>query len=277
MSYGAYPIIVQWALASGMTSSTVLFLRFGGCTLLLWTICFLKSKGTLQVPLRTAGKLLLVGMLSYALMSALNLAALTRISASLASMLLCLYPVFVAFFYILLGKQKFYWSLCLGLLSCIVGLYLLLDIQSGAFHFYGTILALGASISYASYVVIGSAIREQINPILRATLIMTGAWISYTISGILTQSISFNFHPMGWLWINCIIIVATVIPVMMFWSAVERTGAVNSSIIGSLEPLSTVIWSALFLHEGMDFHQLIGIAFILSGIVAIQVIQFQKQ
>lgn len=277
VAYGSYPIFVQWILESGMNTSTILFLRFGGCVMLLWGYCLINPKKRLRGLGKAAGKLLLVGMFSYAAMSALNLAALTKISASLASMLLCLYPVFVTGIYILLGRQTFYWSLLWCLLTCAAGLYLLLDIRSGEFHAWGTILAVGASIAYAGYIVLGSTIREQMDPILRATCIMSGAWISFSITGFSTQSIQFDFLPAGWFWISCVVVIATVLPVMFFWTAIERIGAVNASIIGILEPLATVVLSALFLHEVMEFHQMIGVFLILASVFMLQFIQYRQQ
>ena len=273
--YGIYPLIVKYTTQSGMNGATILFLRFLGCSAILWMICLSDRETKMKVSLKTAIQLLLVGMIAYAAMSALNIAAIQRISPSLASLLLCAYPVFVTLIYVVFGRENFAWRTFTSLAACVFGMYLLLDVKSGSLNFLGIIFGVAASISYASYIVIGSTVKGTVDPIMRATLTMSGSLITYTFSGMISKEIQFNFDPIGWLWIVVMILLTTVVPVMLFWMSISKIGAINASLIGVLEPISTVILSALLLHETMQWYQLIGATIVITSVLAIQLIQIQ--
>ena len=276
VAFGTYPILARFTLGCGVTTWTILFLRFLCCAGVLWLYCLAKGKMK-GLTAKTALGLLGIGMVAYAAMSALNLAAITRISTSLASLLLCAYPVFVALFSVLLGREKPSWLLAISLAVCVVGLWLVIDVHSVNVDLPGLAMAVGASISYAVYVLGGSMLGGKADPILRATLIMSGACLAYMACGAAMGEIRFAFEPVGWAWLAGMVILTTVVPVTLFWLAIDQIGAVDASILGIVEPISTVILSVWVLGEQLRGGQILGIAIALSGILLIQLPQLRGE
>src|SRR4030067_1117875 len=84
------------ALASGLTLAGMLSLRFAGAALVLGLGLWLTRRSPAGVSLRTMAGLLALGMFGYGVQSTLYFGGLQRVPASISSLLLYVYPLFVA-------------------------------------------------------------------------------------------------------------------------------------------------------------------------------------
>ncbi len=64
-------------------------------------------------------------------------------------------------------------------------------------------------------------------------------------------------------------IVATVIPSFLLAEGIRLIGAGKASIIGSVGPVSTIILANIFLNEEITMLQILGTAFVLSGVLLV--------
>lgn len=277
ISYGVYPLLAKYAFIEAINSSTVLFLRFAGCILVMWAYVFV-TRRPWKLPLRTALSLVALGTGVYGAMSALNLGALERISASLASLILCFYPVFVTLTLLLLRRETLTTHKAVSLVGCIAGLVLILNISDvSSFDTYGIFLALCASLLYTTYIVLGSFLNKGVESIVAATYIMTGVVLVYGAFGLMSRSISFDLTPAGWAIMTGMAVGSTALPAMLFWIGVQKIGAVKTSIICSIEPLTTVVLGFFILHERLTIQQNIGAILLIAGITVAQIPPRQKQ
>lgn len=264
-----YPIIAKFVFAESINNASVLFLRFGGCILFLWGYVAI-TRRSWRLPLNRIVKLVVLGGVVYGLMSALNLHAISRISASLASLILCAYPVFVALVLIVFRREQPTRRKLLSLAVCFLGLFLLLDVTVGPLDIGGIVCALGASLSYTAYVILGGALNKGLDPVVCGAYIMTGAVITYTVSGLASGNLQLTISARGWILMALMAVVSTALPVMLFWMSVEKIGVVKASIIGSVEPLSTVLLALGIFQERLTIFQAIGAVLIILGVVVIQ-------
>ena len=65
-------------------------------------------------------------------------------------------------------------------------------------------------------------------------------------------------------------IFSTVIAILFLFEGIKRIGASQAAIIKTIEPMVTVVMSALVLGDRMSLPQLIGGALIIIGIVVLQ-------
>lgn len=274
-AYGIYPILAKFAILESINNPTVLFLRFGGCIIVMWTYVIVTHK-VWRLPWRKVLLLIGLGVSAYGLNSALNLYAISRISASLASLILCAYPVFVTITMLLFKQETLTVNKAISLVSCIIGLTFLLQVSDAQFDTLGILLALGACLAYTSYVVLGSVLNKGIDPIVAGTYIMTGVVIIYAIFGFTSSSISFDLSRDGWVIIALLAVVSTALPVMFFWSAVRHIGAVNASIIGCVEPLTTVLLEMAIFHVHLQSQQYVGAMLLIGGIILLQIQSSKK-
>ncbi len=75
------------------------------------------------------------------------------------------------------------------------------------------------------------------------------------------------------IWVNlgALAVVSTVFPVFFLNAGIQKVGPARAAIIGTVEPLLTIILAALFLGERLQPIQLVGGAFILASVILLQV------
>ena len=66
-------------------------------------------------------------------------------------------------------------------------------------------------------------------------------------------------------------IFATLIPSFLVSAAIERLGASNFSILGSLGPVSTILLAYVFLDEKLTYWQLAGMSIVIFGVTYLSV------
>lgn len=276
--FGTYPVFAKLAYMGGVNNVTLLFLRFSGTALITWCFIWLNKKWGLVGDKNAFSKakpliglkLFILGALVYGCMSGLNLMGITRISASLSCLLLCTYPVFVTIITILTGRDKMDVIKGSALVTAFLGVYFLLNVEIGTLDLVGVLCALGSSLVFTAYVVIGDRLMTGLNPIETNAYVMTGSAVTYALGGLFAKQISFNFAPVSWWYILCIIVVATTLALVMFWAGIQILGPAKGSILAMIEPLATVVIARFVFTELWTPVQIFGAALILGGIFILQ-------
>lgn len=268
--FGAYPIIARFIQDEQVSNQTVLFLRFFLCVLFLTLYNFIFMRHE-KAEKKIVVRLLLIGGCVYSLMSFFNLEGISRISVSLASLILCLYPLFVVIISILLKREAMTIQKAGALLISIIGVYLLLNVTIDTIDLAGLLASFAASIMYTAYILLGSETISYINPVKGAYYIMMGACIAFGLTGFVSGGISITLTAKAWGYMGIMAIASTAVPVIIFWKGVSMIGPSKTSIIGSAEPLSTVLLAAVIFHENISFTQVIGTICVLIGVAVVQI------
>lgn len=269
IGYGAYSIFARYALELDITRATVLFLRFAGCVIIMWSYILITHKKW-RLPLSKALCLIGVGAFVYSSMSAVNLAAIQIISGSLAGLILGFHPVFVLLFLLLTRKESMSVQKAVSLTACIAGLALILNISDASFSLPGIMLAFCASLLYTAYVILGNFLKTDLHPVVPPAYIMLGVVLVYGMIGFLSRDISLSFPPAGWAIMSGMASISTALPILLFWYSIEKLGAVKTCIISSIEPLVTILLELVIFGQHLTALQLAGTAILLAGIVVIQ-------
>jgi len=268
-SFATLAVLSKLAYAQGLRVPTVLFWRFTGASLIF--LAYLALRGQLvkyETSLRL--KLLLMGAVGYGSMSACFLLAAERIPASLAGMLLYLYPAFVTLATVALKQETMNLQKGAALLIASVGMVLVLGASLAKVNLLGLIFGVGAAVVYTVYIVAGSKIISSLEPINSTMYIMFGGAVTYTAVGLITHSLSASFPPSAWLVVIGIILIPTVIAVLFFWLGVQYIGPSKTSIISTIEPVITVILGWLVFNERLTITQLGGGLLIIASIIILQ-------
>lgn len=268
-SFATLAIFSKFAYGEGGNVPTVLFLRFIGATLIFWL--YHRLRGIyLNYDAKTAIKLMLMGALGYSVMSFCFLMAVARISASLAGMLLYLYPAMVTVVTVLLKQEILTLKKALALVMTSIGLVMVLGVSFDKIDLLGVFFGIGSAVVYTTYIVTGSRILKELDPIISATYIMMGSALAYTLVGFLTGTLIFSFSIKAGLAIGGIILISTVLAVGAFWLGVNLIGPAKTSIISTVEPLVTVILAWLIFGEHLAALQLLGGLLIILGVAILQ-------
>lgn len=126
-----------------------------------------------------------------------------------------------------------------------------------------------AALSYAGLIVLGK-MSAGIGGAKRGAIQMAGALAAATVIMAVKggPGLSIPAQSMGWMLL--LGLVNTGIGCLVYFSAIPRIDAQKVAVLGYLEPLSSVAFSAVFLHEALSPAQLAGGALIIAGAVAFE-------
>ena len=267
--FATLAIFIKFAYAAGASTTTILAWRFTLATVCLALL--LKCRGvSLALDKRMITRLALLGGLGYGTMSTFFALSIKYVPASLAAMLLYTYPAIVSVLSFFLGDERYTWQKGLALSVCFSGLFLVLGVSFDNANMLGFVFGLGSALVYSVYIVAGNRLLQDTNPLVTTTYICGSAAVVFLVSGLASDSLNWTLPLEGWLSIIGIALLATIVGIVGFFAGMSRIGAINASIISTLEPVITVLLSMALLHEKITPLQVGGGILILGGIIFLQ-------
>lgn len=263
VGFGAMAIFARQAYADGADVTAVLFLRFLIAGLLM-ALLMVAGRRPWPRPL-AIGILALMGGGIYVLQSFLFFKALQYASAGLVGLLLYLYPFLVTVMGALLFREplgaKRFTAVCLALAGTALALW---GGMSGSAA--GVALGVIAALLYSAYILVGSRILKNEEPLGSATVVMLSAAVVFGVMVAIGEP-AFPQSATGWRAIVAIAVFSTVIAIVGFFIGMRILGAADASTLSTLEPVVTIALAAIFLGERLQPLQLIGAAVVLGAVV----------
>ncbi|MCP3136824.1 DMT family transporter [Pyxidicoccus xibeiensis] len=262
--FGALGVFAGLAYAAGADAASLLFLRFTLAGLILAGAMGVRRQ---RLPSR---KMLLsligLGAVFYVSEAGAYFVALQHAPAGLVALLLYSFPALVAllqrfFFHERLGRVKW-----LAVAMALGGTVLTADLSQGGAKPLGVMLGLLSALLYAVYVVLSAKVAGQAGPLASSTIILCSAGASLGLL-VLARGPAFPTTATGWGAVVALALVSTVAAVLLFFVGMARIGPVNTSLVSTMEPLTAVVLSAIFLGERLSTRQMLGGLLILTAAV----------
>jgi len=263
--FGAMAICAKVAYDDGVDVATLLGLRFAVAAALLWAIVL--RTGRALPSRRIVLAALALGGIGYATEAGAFFLALERIDASLASLLLYVYPALVVGGAIALRREEASTRRAFVCALAVLGAALVVGgAGTGALDALGVTLALGAAVTYAIYILVADGLSTRIDPFVFAALVTTGATVPYGVVSVATGP-ALPATATGWAVIGVMAVFGTVVAIAAFATALPRIGASTASIASTAEPLVTVTLAALVLGERLAPAQAVGGMLVVAAVV----------
>jgi drug/metabolite transporter (DMT)-like permease len=272
-AFGTMAIFGKLAYGEGATVATLLAIRFAFAAVAFWAVV-LAGGGRRELrgsARRDVGIALALGACGYAVQAGCFFAALTRIDASLLSLLLYTFPAMVTAAAIALGRERIDARRVAALVLASGGLALVVaGAGTGALDPLGAALGLGAAVVYSTYILVSEGIVGRVGPRLLSALVCSGAAVTLTLSSALLG----EFRPgeltaAGWGWLAALALVSTVAAVSLFFAGLRRVGPTSASILSTAEPVVTVLLAFLVFGELLGPVQLLGGALVLGAVLVL--------
>jgi len=265
--FGAMPIFARQAYAAGVDQYGVLFPRFVIAAALLAGIAALRGA---KLPAgRHVAMLALLGGVGYVGQSLLYYTGLHHATAGLMALLLYAYPFIVAALAALLLREPFGLRQVVALPIAALGL--ILTIGGGSGSPLGIVLGLGAALIYSFYILGGTRVMRQVDPLAAASIVCAAAATSL---GLVTLGrwatglpLALPHDAAGWTPVIAIALVSTVLAITMFLVGLKWLGASLTSVLSTLEPVVSVLLGALVLNEAVSALQATGGAIVLAAAI----------
>jgi drug/metabolite transporter (DMT)-like permease len=269
VGFGAMAIFAKEAYAAGVTVVTLLSVRFLLAAALFWAVVVVRGARLPERRVVVGG--LLLGAVGYAAQGGLYFGALTRIDASLTSLLTYIYPILVFLGALALGREKAT-GRRLGALGLATGgtMLVLLGGSVGAVDGLGVAMALACAVVYGSYILISDRMVGGVDPFVLAALVCSGAAVSMLGVGASTSSLHFSFDAVGWEWIGLLSCISTVLGISAFLVGMRDVGPGTASIVSTAEPAVTVGLATTIYGEALGSSQIFGAVLVLGAVVILQ-------
>ena len=272
-TFATLGIFGRLASDAGASIASSLLVRFAVAALVFALVLRLTGGWSRlrALPRRIVLIALALGAFGYSLQSGFYFAAIERVEVSLVALVLYTYPAFVTVGALLLGRAAASLRTIAALAVASVGLVLvLLTAGTGAFDLAGALLALAASVTYTTYILISDRIVGAIDPFVLSALVLTGATASFALTGVATGSVDLALSGEAWLWLVLMALVSTVVAVSAFFAGLRRVGPSEAAILSTFEPVVTVALAYAALGERLTAAQLAGGALVLAAVILLQ-------
>ena len=266
--YGMNPLGALFLYEEGLNVNSVIFYRFIFASILL-AIFMLIKKDSFYLKFKEIILLALLGLLfGISAISLFN--SFLYMDAGLASTVLFIYPIFVAIIMALFFKEKNSIITILSIIFAFLGVVLLYESDGANVSNFGIFLVIVSSLCYAIYIVIInqylkiSALKVTFYSMLFCTItILIHSFFDSSLN--IMPLINFNM----WFYTLFLALIPTIISLLFLIKAIQLIGSTSASILGALEPLTAVLIGVYVFNEKITFWLVIGIVFILFGVLLI--------
>jgi drug/metabolite transporter (DMT)-like permease len=266
--FSTLAILAKLAYTEGLSLPGILWLRFGGASLILLLFLVVRRIRFL-FGFRPTLPLFLLGAIGYAVQASLYVGSLQRIPASVAALLLYSYPVFVALLAWRINHRRPTRSELAAMALALVGVILTISpgAELGQADALGLALVLASAVWYAGYITASDRIISQAGSLVSTTWIALGAFLTFTVTGAATGSLPTRLSPTA-LWVMAAMVVfSTVLPIGTFLAGLTRVGPTAASLLSTLEPVFTTLLAAAVLGESLTPRQIAGGMLVLVAVV----------
>lgn len=277
--YGFIPLFTKElqapAVGLPLSSSTILFYRFGIASLILAAIMFVRRE-SFRITYAEFVRLVQLAFLS-------NGAALFLISgyrycssSGVATTLHFTYPILTALIMMIFFRERSRLSTWIAIGLSIAGVALLSGVGGGA-QWLGIVLEIISALCFALYLIRVNRSRVSQMPVVKLTFyvmafgaLIFAAFIAYERADF-DISAHYALIPSapGWLNLCLLSVICTVVTNLALVYATQNVGPTVASILGVLEPLTALVLGILFLGEELTPSMAAGIGLILPAVLII--------
>lgn len=255
---------------SGLTPSEIFFLRFLIAYVAIW---FISPRKLFTNSWRDEGTMLLLGITGGSLFFVAENSAVALTYVNNVSFITSTSPLVTVILGIVFVKSiKATWTLIVGSLIALVGVGLVIFNGSFILHLnpWGDLLALLTAVCWAVYTLLMKSVSERYSAVFITRklffyglltvlpMFLIDPW-TVSLGTLLTPKVAFNLLLLG--------LVASFLCFALWTVVIERLGVMTASNYQYLNPITTVVASAIWLSEPMTAIAYIGSALILIGVI----------
>jgi drug/metabolite transporter (DMT)-like permease len=287
-AFGSGPLFAKPVYEEGVGWHVLMAWRFLVGAGLAWTWLLLNPRiraGLARMRRRDLAIAIGLGVL-YTGNSATYFAGLETVSASLAALIVYVYPAIVAVISLQVGQplrgRRAWGALALALAGVALAVGNIADAVAPPLS--GLVLIAVSPVIYAVWIVLSARLSGEgrggvgvhtaaaVDPLAAGAVMLSATAATYWLSALgLGQPVLPAEIPGGaWFGLVGIGIVSTFIAVLAFYGGAHRIGAARASIVSTVEPIWTITLASLLFAESLGPLQLVGGAMILAGVVIAQ-------
>jgi drug/metabolite transporter (DMT)-like permease len=289
--FGSGALFAKPVYAAGLDWLTLLYWRFLIAAVVSWAWLLLlpANRRALRALSRRRVVVLLALGVVYVGNSGTYFAGLETVSASLAALIVYIYPALVAVLAVRFGRRlegrRPWFALGLALLGVTLAVGGIDPTQVPPIS--GLLLVIASPIIYAIWIVLSARLAgerrqprdpappealegvQETDPAPAAAIMMTatlGIYAALAVAG--GRPVLPSQVPGGaWFGLLGVGLVATALAVQAFYAGTKRIGAARAALVSTVEPIYTITLATLLLGESLTPLQLLGGAFVIGAVI----------
>ena len=274
--YGCMPLMASRVYADGVNPQTLVFLR-NFFSIIPLAILALRERGTLKIPVKALPSISIISLLGCTVTPMLLFASYRFISSGTATVFHFIYPAAVVIAEIFIKKSKVNKGNLISVILCVLGIGLFYS-PSETLNFNGSALALLSGITFASYVIMLSHFDTSVASGFLFTFYVTCVSTILTfIFCIASGSLILPATLGGWLLCILFSLLVTTGAVMLFQQSAFLIGSERTSILSTLEPITSIVIGIAFLGEALTLRTVIGSSLVICASIIIAVSDLVKK
>ncbi len=287
-AFGSGALFAKPAYAAGVDWHTLMVWRFTLGAAASWVWLAGSSRRRVAIRAMDRRSLLVAAALGvlYTGNSSTYFAGLETVPASLAALIVYIYPAIVAVLTLRLGRRlegRRAWG---ALALALAGVALAVGNVDAATAppITGLLLMAASPVIYSVWIVLSSRLAGErrggvghgseagVDPTAAAAVMMSATAAAFWISALAVGRpvMPWQIPAEAWVGVVGVGVVSTFIAIQAFYGGAHRIGAARASLVSTVEPIWTIVLAGLLLNESLLPLQVVGGAMILAGVVIAQ-------
>lgn len=248
-----------------MTSAEIVCMRtLIGSLALILVLLISRTKLDWAVMKREAFKLIAAGI-CLGVNWALLFEAYKLMSVSIATLTYYLAPIIVLILSPLLLREKQSARAYIGMGAAVVGLVLAVGLGDTSVTATGLIVGLGSAVFYAGLIIFNKKIDGVTGLLLTTIEMVIAACVMLPYVLLTGGHVGFPPDMEGTLYLTFLCLVNTGLACWLYFSSMNRLPARAVALFGYVDPVSALIFSAVFLGDRMGVLQIVGAVLVFAG------------
>ena len=267
--FGSSGLFVKLAYDMGLDSITLLTLQNLMAVPILWTISFIKYRGSILVGKKMLLRLFIMGFCLNSMVTLFYYKAFVYLDISIATILLFTYPILITLYALLFSKERPNGIIIFSLLTVFLGCIFVLDIfnlQSDISKI-GILFGMGSALFYAAFNIVIEAIGEKLPSIVIASYSTSFALLFFLIYRFPAALLQRSIHPSQLGIAALLVCLCQIPPVILLYTSIQYIGAIRTSIVSNIEIPAAAVFGYWVYRETLNLTQLFGMLLVLGGIL----------
>jgi drug/metabolite transporter (DMT)-like permease len=287
-AFGSGALFAKPVYAQGVDWLTLMTWRFsiGAGLSWAWVLASRRGRGAVRsLDRRTIAVAIALGVM-YTGNSSTYFAGLETVPASLAALIVYIYPALVAVLTLRIGRRlegrRAWAALAIAMIGVVLAIGTIdadevpptsgLLLMAASPLIYSVWIVLSARLAGERRTGVGSAGTAGADPTVAGAVMMSATATTFWVVGLTLG------HPVlpatipaeAWGGIVGVGAVSTFVAIQAFYAGAHRIGAARASLVSTVEPIWTIVLAGILFGERLTPLQLVGGALILGGVVIAQ-------
>ena len=196
--------------------------------------------------------------------------SIAHIAVGLTFAIFYIYPILVALIAIAFRQDRITRAIVVGLVVAFAGLMLVFDLSGTGPNLQGSLLAVGAAVSWSIITVASGRVMRTQDPRLFTFHLQISAGLIYLVICLVDGDVALPHTVKGWAGLISLPLFYAA-STLGFFGAIALIGSIRASLLMNLEPVFTIAAGFLILGQVLTPVQLAGAALVIGAVLAVRI------